>query len=188
MTEKRKAAKVDPYKPLLDGIVELLEESRRVVGRTVNAIITSCYWEIGRRIVDEEQRGSPKAAYGDQLVEQLSTDLTARFGRGFSRTNVFQMRQFYLAFREIVQTPSGQSPTVPKIQTIVWRIAILPAFLVTLCSTALCSGTAGAPLIRGANSSFRLVRSPVGSPDRVSVFRTLQGCEATPLTKETTGR
>ncbi len=77
------------YKPLLDGIVSLLEESRRAAGRTLNSILTATYWEIGRRIVEEEQRGRRKADYGDQLVQQLASDLTARFGKGFSRTNVF---------------------------------------------------------------------------------------------------
>jgi hypothetical protein len=93
VTEKRKVATADPYKPLLAGIVALLEESRRAAGRGINSILTSAYWEIGRRIVVEEQRGRRKANYGEQMVEQLATDLTARFGKGFSRTNVFQMRQ-----------------------------------------------------------------------------------------------
>jgi hypothetical protein len=103
VADKRRIATVDPFEPLLAGIVTLLEESRRAAGRAINSILTSAYWEIGRRIVEEEQRGRRKANYGDQLVEQLAADLTARFGKGFSRTNVFQMRQFYLAFREIVQ-------------------------------------------------------------------------------------
>lgn len=105
------------YKPFYEGIVELLDDARRAAGRAVNSIITTAYWEVGRRIVEEEQRGRRKAGYGDQLISQLASDLTARFGRGFSRTNVFQMRQFYLAYKEIVQTPSGQSPAAAKIQT-----------------------------------------------------------------------
>jgi predicted nuclease of restriction endonuclease-like (RecB) superfamily len=105
------------YKPLFEGIVALLEESRRAAGRAVNAIITFAYWEIGRRIVEEEQRGHRKANYGEQLVEQLAADLTSRFGKGFSRTNVFQMRQFYLSFRETIQTPSEQSSTTAIVQT-----------------------------------------------------------------------
>ena len=68
MTEKRKPVEVSAYKPLLDGIVSLLEESRRAAGRAVNSILTATYWEIGRRIVEEEQRGRRNADYGDQLV------------------------------------------------------------------------------------------------------------------------
>ncbi len=117
MTKQPGVAKTGAYQPLFDGIVALLEESRRAAGRAVNSIITSAYWEIGRRIVEEEQSGQRKANYGDQLVEQLAVDLTARFGKGFSRTNVFQMRQFYLSFQEIVQTPSEQSSALTTVQT-----------------------------------------------------------------------
>ena len=126
MTDKRKIATADAYEPLLAGIVALLEESRRAAGRAINAILTSAYWEIGRRIVEEEQRGRRKANYGDQLVEQLASDLTARFGKGFSRTNVFQMRQFYLAFGETVQAPSEQSSTVPTVQTASGQLRSFP--------------------------------------------------------------
>jgi hypothetical protein len=66
--------------------VALLEESRLAVGRAIDSILTSAYWEIGRRIVVEEQRGRRQTNYGEQLVEQLVTDLTARFGKSFSRT------------------------------------------------------------------------------------------------------
>jgi predicted nuclease of restriction endonuclease-like (RecB) superfamily len=126
MTHKRKITTTDPYEPLLSGIVALLEESRRAVGRTINSILTSAYWEIGRRIVEEEQRGRRKANYGDQLIEHLAGDLTARFGKGFSRTNVFQMRQFYLAFREIVQAPSEQSSAGATVQTMSGQLPSFP--------------------------------------------------------------
>jgi predicted nuclease of restriction endonuclease-like (RecB) superfamily len=126
VTDKRRIEKADPYEPLLAGIVALLEESRRAAGRAINSILTSAYWEIGRRIVEEEQRGRRKANYGDQLLEQLASDLTARFGKGFSRTNVFQMRQFYLAFGEIVQAPSEQSSTLPKVQTASGQLRSFP--------------------------------------------------------------
>jgi predicted nuclease of restriction endonuclease-like (RecB) superfamily len=90
--------------------VELLERARAGAARAVNSVITSAYWEIGRRIVQEEQSGSEKAGYRERLIDRLSSDLTAQFGRGFSRSNVFQMRQFYLSHIEIVQTLSGQLP------------------------------------------------------------------------------
>ena len=126
MTDRRKIATADPYEPLLAGIVTLLEDSRRAAGRAINSILTAVYWEIGRRIVEEEQRGRRKANYGDQLVDQLAADLTTRFGKGFSRTNVFQMRQFYLAFRGIVQTPSEQSSAVATVQTTSGQLPSFP--------------------------------------------------------------
>ena len=99
------------YTGLLDAVVELLESARRTSVRTVNAVMTSTYWEIGRRIVEVEQRGQERAGYGEQLVERLASDLTARFGRGLSKQNLYQMRAFHLAY-PIFQTPSGKSQTL----------------------------------------------------------------------------
>lgn len=101
------------YDGLLVEISSLLESARRSAGRAVNALMTATYWQIGRRIVEQEQQGSDRASYGEELVDKLATDLTKRFGRGFSRTNVFQMRQFFLAHRGIVQTVSGLSAPPP---------------------------------------------------------------------------
>jgi len=56
------------------------------------------YWEIGRRIVVAEQEGSYRAAYGANLIKQLSIKLTADFGKGFTETNLKYFRQFYLTF------------------------------------------------------------------------------------------
>ena len=72
------------YDGLLGEVVVLLESARRTAARAVNAVMTATYWEIGRRIVEVEQRGSPQAEYGDVLMKRLAADLTARFGRGFS--------------------------------------------------------------------------------------------------------
>ena len=69
--------------------------------------MTATYWAIGRSIVEEEQRGAVRAGYGEQLVMNLSRDLQARFGRGFGRANLFQMKAFFLAYRDMVQTGSG---------------------------------------------------------------------------------
>jgi predicted nuclease of restriction endonuclease-like (RecB) superfamily len=86
------------YDEVLSGVVELLEQARRAAARSVNAIMTATYWEIGRRIVEFEQGGEERAGYGEQLLERLAEDLTKRFGRGFSRQNLQQMRQFYSAW------------------------------------------------------------------------------------------
>ncbi len=119
------------YALLRSGIVELLETARHAVVRTVNSVITSTYWEIGRRVVQEEQKGHEKAEYGERLLDRLCADLTAKFGRGFSRTNVFHMRQFYLAHPPIVQTLSGQSDSADSlaiIQTPSGQLHSLPVF------------------------------------------------------------
>jgi predicted nuclease of restriction endonuclease-like (RecB) superfamily len=93
----------DDFDPVINGVIELLEEARRASARAVNTLMTATYWEIGRRIAESEQKGKERAAYGEQLVERLAQELTARFGRGFSRRNVFQMRSFYLAWTETLQ-------------------------------------------------------------------------------------
>ena len=86
------------YLGLVGGISELLEAARHASARTVNAFMTATYWEIGRRIVEFEQRGEKRAEYGKALLERLSKDLTLRYGRGFARPNLIRFRQFYLAF------------------------------------------------------------------------------------------
>jgi predicted nuclease of restriction endonuclease-like (RecB) superfamily len=96
------------YGGLIGGIAELLEAARRTAARSVNALMTATYWEIGRRIVEFEQQGAARAGYGEQILSKLSHDLTERFGRGFGRRNLFQIRAFYLAYRSIVQTSSAQ--------------------------------------------------------------------------------
>ena len=103
---------------MIGGIAELLEASRRIAARTVNALMTATYWEIGRRIVEFEQRGKKRAEYGEELLQRLAQDLTARFGRGFSYPNVNKFRQFYLAFpsQRILSTPSIES-TPPIVST-----------------------------------------------------------------------
>lgn len=72
--------------------------------------MTATYWEVGRRIVEGEQRGAGRADYGQTLIPQLAGDLTARFGRGYSERNVWHMKAFYLAWR-IPQTLSAESGT-----------------------------------------------------------------------------
>ena len=97
----------DGYDRVLGDILGLLEQSRRTAARAVNALMTTIYWAIGRRIVDEEQGGRGRAAYGEALLKRLSADLTRRFGRGFSERNLEQMRLFYAAW-PISQTPSAK--------------------------------------------------------------------------------
>jgi predicted nuclease of restriction endonuclease-like (RecB) superfamily len=95
------------YSRLVSDISSLLEQARRTSVRTVNSILTATYWQIGRRIIEFEQKGQARAPYGEQLLARLSRDLTKKHGRGFSRANLQQMRLFYL-FWEICQTPSGK--------------------------------------------------------------------------------
>ena len=111
MAQRKKSkslVKDSGYDDLLSGISELLDAARRTVARRVNGVLTATYWEIGRRIVEHEQGGQHRADYGKQIIDLLAEDLTRKHGRGFSRSNVFQMRGFFVAW-EIIQTPSGKS-------------------------------------------------------------------------------
>lgn len=95
------------YGELVSEISGLLEQARRGVARSVNAILTATYWEIGRRIVEHEQGGKARAGYGEELLVRLGNDLTKQHGRGFSWRNLYQMRLFYQGW-EILQTPSAK--------------------------------------------------------------------------------
>ena len=97
------------YSGLLTGVTKLLEEARHASARSVNEILTVTYWEIGRRIVEYEQKGSEKPGYGEEIIDRLALDLTHCFGRGFSRRNLFLIRSFFLTYRERMQTPSALS-------------------------------------------------------------------------------
>ena len=114
---------VDTYATVLSDVTELMEAARRAAARSVNAVMTATYWEIGRRIVELEQRGESRAEYGKQIIERLAKDLSDRLGRGFQKSNLFQMRAFYLTYThlerslsletispEIFQTLSGKFP------------------------------------------------------------------------------
>jgi hypothetical protein len=100
----------DTYALILAGVTELLESARRAATRSVNSLMTAAYWEIGRRFVEEDQRGHARVAYGERLIERLSLDLMTRFGRGFSSVNFKQMRKFYPEWlpAKIGQMPSDQ--------------------------------------------------------------------------------
>ena len=89
------------YAGLEDGIGALLEGARRFAAGAVNAVMTATYWEIGRLIVEFEQRGKKRAGYGQALLKRVAGDLTGRFGRGFGVDNLQRMRGSYLAWSTV---------------------------------------------------------------------------------------
>jgi predicted nuclease of restriction endonuclease-like (RecB) superfamily len=105
------------YGEIRSDIVALLQAARTASARSVNALMTATYWEIGRRIVEFEQKGQDRAEYGEALIKQLAEDLTRQFGRGFGAVNLSQMRRFFVEWpaRKIFQTPSEKSPALPEI-------------------------------------------------------------------------
>ena len=84
-------------------ISELLRHARSVSYKTVNTIMVQTYWQIGKRIVEQEQRGENRANYGDYLITKLSRYLSDTIGKGFSEANLKNIRQFYLVFPDFDQ-------------------------------------------------------------------------------------
>lgn len=105
---------IEGYDSIVSELSDLIESARRVSARSVNAVMTASYWEIGRRIVESEQRGKKRAGYGEALLERLAADLTAKFGRGFGARNLWLMRRFFVHWPEdqILQTVSAESQSV----------------------------------------------------------------------------
>jgi predicted nuclease of restriction endonuclease-like (RecB) superfamily len=105
---KGKLPAASGYSNLVAALERLIAEARYSSARAVNTVMTATYWEIGRRIVEFEQGGKKRAAYGEELIERLAKDLTGRLGRGFSKRNLDQMRLFYTGW-PIPQIGSAES-------------------------------------------------------------------------------
>lgn len=92
---------------MLSQIKLLLNDARKSVASTVNAVLLQTYWQIGKIIVEDEQQHSNRAEYGKQTLKTLSRALTEEYGKGFSRSNLYNMRLLYLTHQN-VQTLSGK--------------------------------------------------------------------------------
>jgi len=88
----------DELTPLLNHIAAVIQQSRQQVQLAVNSVMVQCYWQIGRLIVEHEQQGQVRAAYGKHQLQVLSEQLTAEFGKGFDARNLRNMRAFFLAY------------------------------------------------------------------------------------------
>lgn len=87
------------------GIKELILSARMTISRGVDLVQVYTNFEIGKRIVDQEQKGKGRAKYGQEVIKALAERLTAEFGKGFSITNLKSMRQFYLQNRHRITPP-----------------------------------------------------------------------------------
>ena len=84
----------------INEIKKILKNARQKAYTAVNSAMVEAYWEIGRRIVEEEQRGKERAEYGKEIVKNLSKELTEEFGKGFSRRTLWEMRKLYVYFSD----------------------------------------------------------------------------------------
>ena len=105
------------YDTLFKRLADIIHSARSTAVRQINKIQVIAYYEIGREIVEFEQKGKARAGYGEELIKKLSADMTAKFGRGFSERNLEQMRKFYLTFSKKSQTLSAEFEKIqnPKI-------------------------------------------------------------------------
>jgi len=102
------SARLQATDDLLGRITSILDAARGQVVRAVNHATVSAYWHIGREVVEALQQGGERATYGNALIERLAHQLTDRYGKGFSATNLGYFRQFYLAYRDRIPHPPGR--------------------------------------------------------------------------------
>lgn len=107
-----------------ENVSEVLAKARKNAKTAVNLSMVYAYYEIGKMIVEEEQHGDNRAAYGKYLLKSLSEYLIEKYGKGFSVTNLKQMRQFYLVYMtdKIGQTLSDQFENLPTMETIFYIV------------------------------------------------------------------
>jgi hypothetical protein len=79
----------------------ILDKARSESLRTVNFVMVQAYWNIGRVIVEEEQKGKNRAEYGKMLIAELSKKLSIEYGRGFDQRNLWYMKSFYTRFQKV---------------------------------------------------------------------------------------
>ncbi len=82
-------------------VSQIITEARNTVYRTANFEMVKAYWNIGGKIVEEEQNGESRAEYGKGLIKGLSTRLIDEYGQGFDKTNLWNMRKFYALFPKV---------------------------------------------------------------------------------------
>ena len=101
----------EQYNILLNNIGVTIEQARQNAFKVINTSLVQANWEIGRHIVEFEQHGEVRAEYGTDLLSRLSKDLQQRYGKGFGRRNILDMRRFYLLYHKWQAVPAKLSWT-----------------------------------------------------------------------------
>jgi len=100
----------DTYQHLLNDTQRIIEDARNRACQSVNVLLVERNWNIGRRISEEKMNGGARAAYGAQVIQKLSEDLTQLYGKGFTKSNLYSYISFYHCYKEIFHAVSGKSP------------------------------------------------------------------------------
>jgi len=101
MNKESKLLKQSSLEITYQNIRDILEEPRSSAYRSVNFAMVRAYWQIGRIIVEGEQKGKERAGYGKGLIKELSIKLTYDYGKGFNERNLWYMRNFYSIFPKV---------------------------------------------------------------------------------------
>ena len=103
-------------------IAAILHKARETAYKTVNTMMIQTNWQIGKRIVEQEQKGKSRADYGDYLIVNLSRYLTDTLGKGFSEANIRNFRQFYLIFPDGIQFATRRVANLENLSWSHWRL------------------------------------------------------------------
>ena len=129
----KELANMDSNDHLVEQIAALIENAKQHVVTVVNSTMIVTYYEIGRMIVEHEQKGELRAEYGKSVLKELSKNLTNRFGRGFSVDNLENMRRFYITYsKEVISETSSRESLAQKSETVSRIFEPHPANLQTL--------------------------------------------------------
>lgn len=129
----KELANIDSNDHLVEQIAALIENAKQHVVTVVNSTMIVTYYEIGRMIVEHEQKGELRAEYGKSVLKELSKNLTNRFGRGFSVDNLENMRRFYITYsKEVISETSSRESIAQKSETVSRIFEPPPANLETL--------------------------------------------------------
>src|SRR5690606_22765467 len=104
-------------------IIDLLQSARSSIVRTINQTMVQTYYEVGKMIVEEEQKGKDRAEYGKSLLQDLSKTLTREFGKGFSVTNIQQMRNFYLTYQKQQTVSVKSEKTIQQTASVEFKLS-----------------------------------------------------------------
>ncbi|WP_337045159.1 PDDEXK nuclease domain-containing protein [Emticicia sp. 17c] len=110
----KKEIKIQPDTSFYTEISDLLKQARSKSYQAINTIMIQTYWQIGKRIVEQEQQGKSRAGYGDHLITNLSRHLSDSFGKGFSEANLWNMKQFYQIF------PNYEQFSTQRVENLTW--------------------------------------------------------------------
>ena len=166
-------AKADGVPALLTEVRQLIQSARRGVSTVVDTFQVMTNFEIGRRIVEHEQKGSKRAAYGAELLKELSARLTEEFGRGFSKSNLAAMRSFYLMWSDRVQI--FQQPIGKLIESEISQQPIMMLDAHQIPQT-----------VSGKSVSKKIRQQPVGKSDAAQ--KSQQPADQLPISQQAAGK